>query len=79
VNSQRGKMTKELIRRGFTPAIAEGTPTHRDGNHLDQVWVKNVDIVKAVLAEEMLEWSDHRLIKLVVGGEVTHRKDNVEV
>jgi hypothetical protein len=41
--------------------------------------VKNVDIVKAVLAEEMLEWSDHRLIKLVVGGEVTHRKDNVEV
>ena len=35
VNSQRVKMTKELIRRGFTPTITEGTATHRDGNHLD--------------------------------------------
>ena len=69
-------MTKELIKRGFTPAIAEGTATHRDGNHLDQVWIKNVDLVRAVLAQEMLEWSDHRLIKLVVGAEVPHRRDN---
>ena len=75
VNSQRITLTRELLRRGFTPAIADGTPTHRDGNHLDQVWVKNVELVRAVIAEEMLEWSDHRLIKVVVGAEVTHRKD----
>jgi hypothetical protein len=43
---------------------------------LDQVWIKNVDLVRAVLTEEMLEWSDHRLIKLVVGAEVPHRRDN---
>jgi hypothetical protein len=75
VNSQRITMTRELLRRGFTPAIADGTPTHRDGNHLDQVWVKNVELVRAVIAEEMLEWSDHRLIKVVEGAEVTHRRD----
>jgi hypothetical protein len=40
------------------------------------VWIKNVELVKAVIAEEILEWSDHRLIKLVVGAEVSHKKDN---
>ena len=35
-----------------------------------------MELVKAVVAEEILEWSDHRLIKLVVGAEVPHRKDN---
>ena len=75
VNSQKITMKRELLRRGFTPAIADGTPTHRDANHLDQVWVKNVELVRAVIPEEMLEWSDHRLIKVVVGAEVTHRKD----
>ena len=40
------------------------------------MWIKNVELVKAVVAEEILEWSDHRLIKLVVGAEVPHKKDN---
>lgn len=69
------KLSRELIRRGFTAAIAEGTATHRDGNHLDQVWTKNVQLVKAVLAEDMPEWSDHKLIKVVVGADVTHKRD----
>jgi len=28
-------MSTELLRRGFTPVLPEGSKTHRDGNHLD--------------------------------------------
>ena len=77
VNAQREKMNTELVRRGFTPSIAEGTPTHRDGNHLDQVWVRNLTLVKAVLAERVDKVSDHNLVKIVVGAEVRHKRDQV--
>jgi hypothetical protein len=75
INSQRAHMSTELLRRGFTPAIPEGAKTHRDGNHLDQCWVLNVQLVKAAIAKLIGEMSDHKLIKLVVGADVRHRKD----
>ena len=67
---QREKLNVELVRRGFTPAIADGTPTHRDGNHLDQVWVRKVDLVKVALADRVNKVSDHNLIRVIVGSEV---------
>ncbi len=68
-------MSTELLRRGFTPVLPEGSKTHRDGNHLDQCWILNVQLVKVAMAKLVDEVSDHKLIKLVVGAEVRHKKD----
>jgi hypothetical protein len=72
---QRERLNVELVRRSFTPAIADGTSTHRDGNHLDQVWVRKVDLVKVALADRVDKVSDHNLIKVIVGAEVRHKGD----
>ena len=75
INSQRSYMGTELLRRGFTPVLPEGSKTHRDGNHLDQCWILNVQLVRVAMAKLVDEVSDHKLIKLVVGADVRHRKD----
>ncbi len=54
INSQRSYMDTELLRRGFTPVLPEGSKT---------------------MAKLVDEVSDHKLIKLVVGAEVRHKKD----
>ena len=72
---QREKLNVELVRRGFTPAIGDGNSTHRDGNHLDQVWVRKVDLVKVALAVRVDKVSDHNLIRVIVGAEVRHKGD----
>ena len=50
VNREMEALNKELLVRGFTQALAPGTPTHRLGNHLDQVWVKNLVVNSALVA-----------------------------
>ena len=48
-----------MIGAGLTPALREGTPTHREGNHLDQLWTRNIAIVNAVVAKPADQVSDH--------------------
>ena len=49
---------------GFTPALRGKTPTHRDGNQLDQIWVRNLLITNAIVADPIDQVSDHNLIKV---------------
>ncbi len=42
----------------------EKTPTHRDGNQLDQMWVRNLQITNAIVADPIDQVSDHYLIQL---------------
>ena len=44
LNGQLSKLHTFLTLAGFTPALRAKTPTHRDGNQLDQMWVRNLQI-----------------------------------
>ena len=35
LNGQMAKVHSQMIGAGLTPALKEGTTTHREGNHLD--------------------------------------------
>ena len=51
LNGQLNRVTTQLLASGFTPALRQGTPTHRDGNQLDQLWTRNMAIQNAIIAE----------------------------
>ena len=53
INGEMATLNKELLFRGFAQALNPGTPTHRLGNHLDQVWVKNLQVESALVANEV--------------------------
>ena len=40
------------------------TSTHRDGNQLDQMWVRNLQITNAIVADPIDQVSDHYLIQV---------------
>ena len=39
-------------------------PTYRDGNQLDQMWVRNLQITNAIVADPIDQVSDHNHIKV---------------
>ena len=51
INAQVNNLHERLTKMGFTPGLEEGTPTHRDGNMLDQVWVRNLQVTNVLLSE----------------------------
>ena len=64
LNGQLNKMHTFLTIAGFTPALRAKTPTHREGNQLDQMWVRNLTIVNAIVADPIDQVSDHNLIQV---------------
>lgn len=64
-----------LTRSGFTPALREGTGTHKDGNHLDQLWTRNIKITNAVVAELVDQVSDHYLIQVRMEATMVGRRE----
>jgi endonuclease/exonuclease/phosphatase (EEP) superfamily protein YafD len=64
LNGQLNKLHTYLKQAGFTPALRERTPTHREGNQLDQLWVRNLTIVNAIVADPIDQVSDHNLIQV---------------
>jgi hypothetical protein len=58
---------ESLTKLGFFPALEPGTPTHRDGNHLDQLWVRNLEITAVALADRNDSVSDHHQIMVRIG------------
>ena len=74
INGEMATLNKELLFRGFAQALDPGTPTHRLGNHLDQVWVKNLTGVRALVANEVEQVSDHNLIKVVLGANLSKKR-----
>ena len=49
---------------GFVPALRGKTPTDINGNHLDQLWVRNLSITNAIVADPIDQVSDHNLIQV---------------
>jgi endonuclease/exonuclease/phosphatase (EEP) superfamily protein YafD len=62
LNGQLNKLHTFLTAAGFTPALRAKTPTHREGNQLDQLWVRNLTILNAIVADPIDQVSDHNLI-----------------
>lgn len=74
INREMEALNKELLVRGFTQALEPGTPTHKLGNHLDQVWVKNLTVTNALVANVVDQVSDHNLVKVEVSAPNPSRK-----
>ena len=64
LNGQLSKLHTSLTSAGFIPALRAKTPTHKDGNQLDQMWVRNLQITNAIVADQIDEVSDHNLIQV---------------
>ena len=65
-NGMIGQLSRELPHKGFAPVIQNGVPTHKHGNHLDQMWVRNLEVRDARLADLIEEVSDHKLLTVKV-------------
>ena len=66
-NNHMKMMSNVLSRCNFAAAIATGTETHRQGNHLDQVYARNIDIVAAGVSDGYdEEISDHKCLKVTL-------------
>ena len=51
----------------FTPAFNYPTITHKQGGHLDQVFVKNLQVTGAILNEGYYDQiSDHKCLKVTL-------------
>ena len=62
---------------GFTAALRGKTPTHRDGNQLDQMWVRNLQITNAIVADPIDQVSDHNLIQVKLEATCIQRVERV--
>ena len=77
MNGQLNKLHTSLTSAGFTPALRAKTPTHRDGNQLDQMWVRNLQITNAIVAEKIDQVSDHNLIQVKMEATCVERAERV--
>jgi endonuclease/exonuclease/phosphatase (EEP) superfamily protein YafD len=57
-------MHTSMTLAGFVPALRGKTPTHINGNQLDQLWVRNLSITNAIVADPIDQVSDHNLIQV---------------
>ena len=53
------------------------TPTHRDGNQLDQMWVRNLSITNAIVADPIDQVLDHHLIQVKMEATCIQRVEQV--
>jgi hypothetical protein len=74
LNGQMTKMNAQLLGAGFTPALRDGTATHRNGNFLDQMWTRNIAITNAIVAHPIDQVSDHQLIQVRMEATLVNRQ-----
>ena len=67
LNGHVGMMNEALSKLGFTPALEPGTATHMAGNHLDQLWARNLEILNVALADRNDAISDHHQVMVRIG------------
>ena len=46
--------------------LREGTVTHLRGNHLDQIWTRNITITNALVGKAVDQVSDHSPIMVTM-------------
>ena len=64
-NNHMDFVVEQLGPMQFTPALEQGTETHRLGGHLDQVFARNMTIGNVVMSPGYSEEvSDHRCIRV---------------
>jgi endonuclease/exonuclease/phosphatase family metal-dependent hydrolase len=64
-NNHMPIVSKELTKCGFTAALGSETSTHILGNHLDQLFAKNVRITNAMVNDGFdREITDHKCLKV---------------
>jgi len=78
LNGQLNKLHTFLTMAGFTPALRAKTPTHREGNQLDQLWVRNLTIVNAIVADPIDQVSDHNLIQVRMEAVCIQREQQIQ-
>ena len=67
INGQMDNLNTKLTKIGFRTGLEQGTPTHRDGSMLDQVWARNLIIMNALISESQdPDVTDHSCIKITV-------------
>ena len=67
LNGHVNLLNNALVKLGFVPGLESGTMTHKGGNHLDQLWVRNLEVLNVALAERNDTISDHHQIMVRVG------------
>ena len=60
------KVHSQMVGAGLTPALREGTVTHLGGNHLDQLWTRNITITNAVVGKRVDKVSDHNPVMVTM-------------
>ena len=66
-NKQLPIVARELQKLKFTAAFNQGTVTHKQGGHLDQVFVKNLTIRSAATNNGYIdEVSDHKSLRVTL-------------
>ena len=64
-NKQLPGISKALEGLEFTPALHYPTITHKQGGHLDQIFVKNMKVIEATLSKNFIDdISDHKCLKV---------------
>ena len=67
INGQLKNLHTKLTKCGFRAGLETGTGTHRDGNMLDQIWTRNLDISNVMLSDfHDPEVTDHCCIKATI-------------
>jgi endonuclease/exonuclease/phosphatase family metal-dependent hydrolase len=66
-NNHMTYIVEQLAPLNFTSAVSPSTETHRQGGHLDQVFVRNMAIGEVVLSDGYSdEVSDHKCVKVTL-------------
>ena len=62
-----GYIVEQLPPLNFASVVDPSFETHRQGGHLDQVFVRNMDVGKVVLSEKYSDAvSDHKCLKVTL-------------
>ena len=70
------KVQGQMRGAGFTPALREGIATHREGNHLDQLYTRNISIMNAIVASPIDHVSDNSPIMVKMEATFIQRRQS---
>jgi endonuclease/exonuclease/phosphatase (EEP) superfamily protein YafD len=78
LNGKLKKLHIFVTMAGFTPAQRAKTPTHREGKQLDQLWVRNLSTLNAIVGDPIDKASDHNLIQVTIEAVCIQREQQIK-
>jgi hypothetical protein len=80
LNKQLPYFAKELRKDGLTSVFQDGTVTHQKESQLDQIFVRNLEVLRSSVSENYIEdISDNKIFKVKLGLNEQRMKDNGKV